>query len=166
MCSKIVANEVVKNECISFYLRDDIDESWRTVYQYLTLLVSKNSKDVIIPSHLWFTKYRKEWAVGIAWWRHQMETFSALLAFMRGIHRSPVNSPHKDQWHGALMFSLVCVWTNGWTNPRDAGDLWRHLTHYGDNVMERKCSLKQCTYVYATSAHGNAWKWYFMISNS
>ena len=30
-----------------------------------------------------------------SWWRHQMEKFSAALAFVRGIHRSPVNSPHK-----------------------------------------------------------------------
>ena len=27
--------------------------------------------------------------------------------FMQGIHRSPVNSPHKGQWRGALMFSLI-----------------------------------------------------------
>ena len=40
-----------------------------------------------------------------AWWRHQMETFSALLDICAGIHRSPVNSPHKGQWRGALMFS-------------------------------------------------------------
>ena len=33
-----------------------------------------------------------------------METFSALLAFCEGTHRSPVASPHKDQWRGALMF--------------------------------------------------------------
>ena len=46
-----------------------------------------------------------------SWWRHQMETCSASLAFVRGIHRrllgihrSPVNSPHTDQWRGALMF--------------------------------------------------------------
>ena len=25
----------------------------------------------------------------------------------RGIHRSPVNSPHKGQWRGALIFSLI-----------------------------------------------------------
>ena len=30
------------------------------------------------------------------WWRHQLETFFALLALcVRGIHWSPVNSPHK-----------------------------------------------------------------------
>ena len=34
----------------------------------------------------------------MSWWRHQMETFSALLALCGGIHCSPVNSPHKDQW--------------------------------------------------------------------
>ena len=37
------------------------------------------------------------------WWLHQMETFSALLAFVRGIHRSPVNFLHKSQWHRAFM---------------------------------------------------------------
>ena len=29
--------------------------------------------------------------------------------FVRWIHRPPVNSPHKGQWRGALMFSLICV---------------------------------------------------------
>ena len=34
----------------------------------------------------------------------------------------PVNSPHKGQWCGALMFSLICVWINGWVNNREAAD--------------------------------------------
>ena len=38
-----------------------------------------------------------------AWWRHQMETFSALLALCVG--NSPVNFPHKGQWREALVFS-------------------------------------------------------------
>ena len=54
------------------------------------------------------------------WWRHQMETFSAVLLFVRGIHRSPVNSHHQGQWHGAFMFSLICAWRNGCVNNRDA----------------------------------------------
>ena len=41
--------------------------------------------------------------------------------FVRGIHRSPVNSPHIGQWRGALMFSLICAWINGWVNNREAG---------------------------------------------
>ena len=64
-----------------------------------------------------------------------METFSALLASMREIHRSPVNSPHKGQWRGALMFSLICAWINGWVNNRGVGDLRRHRSHYDVIVM-------------------------------
>ena len=59
-----------------------------------------------------------------------METFSALLASVQRIHRSPVNSPHKGQWRGALMFSLICVWINSWINNRDAGDFRRYRAHY------------------------------------
>ena len=65
-----------------------------------------------------------------AWWWYQMETFSALLAFCVGIHRSPVNSPHKGQWRGALMFFFICAWTNNWANNGNAGDLRRHCAHY------------------------------------
>ena len=28
------------------------------------------------------------------------------------------------------MFSLICAWTNGWTNHRDACDIRRHRAHY------------------------------------
>ena len=51
-------------------------------------------------------------------WKH----FPRSWPFVRGIHRSPVDSPHKGQWRGALIFSLMCVWTNGWAHNRDAGD--------------------------------------------
>ena len=55
--------------------------------------------------------------------------------FVRGIHRSPVNSPHKGQWRRALMFSLICVWITGWVNNREAGDLRRYSAHYDVIVM-------------------------------
>ena len=55
--------------------------------------------------------------------------------FVRGIRRSPVNSPHKGQWRGTLMFSLICVWINGWVNNREAGDLRRYRTHNDVTVM-------------------------------
>ena len=70
------------------------------------------------------------------WWRHLMETFPRYWPFVRGIHRSPVNSPHKGQWHGALIFSLICVWINGWVNNCEAGDLRRHRAHYDVIVMK------------------------------
>ena len=59
-------------------------------------------------------------------WKH----FPRYCPFVREIHRSPVNSPHKGHWRGALMFSLICVWLNGWVNNREAGDVRRHRVHY------------------------------------
>ena len=73
---------------------------------------------------------------GTSWWRHQMETLSALLAICAG--NSPVNSRHKGQWRGALKFSLICAWINGWVNNLNAGDLRRHCTHYDVTVMTQK----------------------------
>ena len=64
-------------------------------------------------------------------WKH----FPHYWPFVRGIHRSPVNSSHKGQWRGALMFSLICVWINGWVNNREAGDLRHCCAHYGVIVM-------------------------------
>ena len=61
--------------------------------------------------------------------------------FVRGIHRSPVNSPHKGQWRGTLMFSLICTRINCCVNNREAGDLRRHLVHYyALFVMHRVCA--------------------------
>ena len=41
----------------------------------------------------------------------------------------------KGQWRGALMFSVICVWINGWLNNREAGDLRCYRTHYDVIVM-------------------------------
>ena len=64
-------------------------------------------------------------------WKH----FPRYWPFVRGIHRSPVNSPHKGQWRGALMFSLMCAELNVWVNTREAGDLKRYRIHYDVIVM-------------------------------
>ena len=69
-------------------------------------------------------------------WKH----FSRYWPFVRGIHRSLVNSPHKGQWRGALMFSLICVWINVWVNNCEAGDLRRHRGHNDVNVMHYRLS--------------------------
>ena len=76
-----------------------------------------------------------EYAIIFPRWRHQMETFSALLAICAGNSPVPVNSLHKGQWRGALMFSLICVWINGWENIREAGDLRRYRAHYDVIIM-------------------------------
>ena len=65
-------------------------------------------------------------------WKH----FPRYWPFVRRIHRSPVNSSHKGQWRGALMFSLICVWINDWVNNGEAGDLKRYRIHYDVTVMK------------------------------
>ena len=76
-------------------------------------------------SWLWF---RRDDVIN---WKH----FSRCWSFVRGIHRWPVDSPHKCQWRGALKFSLICNWIKGWANNRDVGDLRRHRAHYNVTVM-------------------------------
>ena len=67
-------------------------------------------------------------------WKH----FPRYWTFVRGIHRSPVNSPHKGQWRGALMFSLICTRIDGWVNNGEAGDLRHHHVHYDVIVMTHR----------------------------
>ena len=64
-------------------------------------------------------------------WKH----FPRNWPFVREIHRSPVNFPHKGQWRGALMFSLMYAWINDWVNNREAGDLRLQHGHYDVIVM-------------------------------
>ena len=64
-------------------------------------------------------------------WKH----FPCNWPFVRGIHWSPVNSPHKGQWCKALMFSFICIWINDWVNNREAGDLRRYHVHFDVLVM-------------------------------
>ena len=85
---------------------------WWTVYMVTRRLVLSSHDDVIKWKH--FTRY---WT------------------FVRGTHRLPVNSPNKGQWRRALMFSLICAWTNVSVNTRDAGDLRSHRAHFDVTVM-------------------------------
>ena len=76
---------------------------------------------------------KRPWVSCIPWWRHQMETFPRYWPFVRVIHRSPVNSPQKGQWRGALMVSLICAFNKrlsiqswGWGLETPSRSLWRH----------------------------------------
>ena len=80
-------------------------------------------------------------------WHHQVKTCSALLALCAFVHRWLVNSPHKGQWGGALIFSLICTWTNDWANNRDVGDLRRHHPHYVVIVITFHTPLTYCVTV-------------------
>ena len=116
-------------------------------------------------------------------WKH----FPRYRPFVRGIHRSPVNSPHKGQWRGALMFSLIYVWINGWVNNREAGDQRRYRTHNDVIVMMKYFVIEApgiltvntewlisvlslpggwsfivatCNWLRSLSGQGNSWKKY------
>ena len=86
--------------------------SWGELHRWIQLTEGSNHDDVIKWKH-----FPRDWSL------------------VQGIHRSPVNSPPKDQWRGALMFCLICAWTNGWVNNRDAGDLRRHRARYDVTVL-------------------------------
>ena len=81
------------------------------------------------PKHkMWLTNWLCPWCTQIhekdahddaIKWKH----FPRYWPFVRD------DSPHKGQWRGALIFSLICAWINGWVNNGEAGDLRRHSTH-------------------------------------
>ena len=69
-----------------------------------------------------------------SWWRHQMETFSALLAICAG--NSPVPGEFPAQRPVTRSFDVFfCVSINGWVNNRGAGDLRRHRAHYDVTLL-------------------------------
>ena len=75
---------------------------------------------------------------------------SALLAICSG--NSPVNSQHKVQWRGVMMFSLICAWTNGWVNNGETPSrpLWRNcntlkVSNLNRSAVERLVESK-CKY--------------------
>ena len=59
-----------------------------------------------------------------SWWRHQIETFSALLA----ISQKPVTRSFD-------VFFNLRLNERYWENNREAGDLRRHRAHYDVTVM-------------------------------
>ena len=71
------------------------------------------------------------WHDDVIKWKH----FPRYWPFVRRIHRWPVNSPHKSQWRGALMFFLICTRINGWVNNGEASYLRRYRAHFDVTVM-------------------------------
>ena len=104
-------------------------------YNFMSLWTILHQEINAIPCKNWL----RSWVLRISHddvikWKH----FPRYWPFVRGIHRSPVNSPHKGQWRGALMFSLICAWINGWVNNREAGYLRRHRAHCDVIVMNKR----------------------------
>ena len=83
-------------------------------------------------------------SLGNAWWRHQMETFSALLILCTG--NSPMTGDFTAQKPVTRNFDIFLLC---WVNNRDAGDLRRHRAHYDVTVMTRMWCLSLCSSVTA-----------------
>ena len=71
----------------------------------------------------------------VTWWRHQMETFAALLALCAG--NSPVTGEFLAQGPVSWSFDvfIICAWINDWVNNREAGHFRCHRAHYDVIVM-------------------------------
>ena len=81
------------------------------------------------------TRNHYKFASKLPWWRHQMETFSALLALCAG--NSPVHGEFFAQRPVTRSYDVYFDMhpINGWVNNREAGDLTRHHTHYDVILM-------------------------------
>ena len=84
--------------------------------------------------HQWFMSSELK-SGDFPWWRHQLETISALLAFCAG--NSPVTGEFPAQRPVTRSFdvALICAWTDSWANNGDAGDLRRYRAHIDVNWM-------------------------------
>ena len=97
--------------------------AWLIVLIFNTAIITALSRLIlIIISAIIHVLMCSECHDDVIKWNH----FPRYRPFVRGIHRSPVNSLHKGQWRGALMLSLICTWIYGWVNNHESGDLRRH----------------------------------------
>ena len=84
----------------------------------------------------------------------QWKYFLHYWPFVRGIHQWTVNSPHKGQRCGSLMFFFINARTNDWVNNRNTGDLRCHRANYDVTVMLH------------TTRQGVDTSWYYMFTGN
>ena len=94
---------------------------------------------------------------GNTWWRHQMETFSALLPFFAG--NSPVAGEFPSQrpmMRSFDVFLYLCL--NKQLSIQDAGDMRHHLSHYDVTVMNNEHMIRpEYCYVFILIYEGQIW---------
>ena len=109
-------NHSIQRDCIENWLTGEatcFSEAW------IVVLVQKAfSFDLCVTVDILLTSASDD----VIKWKH----FPRYWPFVRGIHRSLVDSHHKGQWRGAVMLFFICAWTNGWANNRGASDLTRY----------------------------------------
>ena len=102
-------------------------------YEEMNIIMMPMSYRLNIVNHT-HRPYRDD----VIQWKH----FPRYWPFVRGIHRSAVNSQHKGQWHGALIFSLICALNKrlrkqplGWLFGASSRSFWRHC-----NACDKCCT--------------------------
>ena len=76
------------------------------------------------------------WLLVSAPYHHMMTSSNGNVFSVTGLlWGNSTNSPHKDQWRGALIISLICALTYGWVNHRNTDYLRRHRAHYDVTIM-------------------------------
>ena len=121
-------------------------DKWFEYFLWLPWWPVMSKEDILLDA---FTAHD-----GVIKWKH----IPRYWRFVRGIHRNPVNCPHKGQWCGALMFTLSCARINGWVNNREAGDLRRHRAHY-DVIVIRLVMLCLATFSSTVISLFVFWYW-------
>ena len=101
------------------------DAGWRNVYRVLR---SWDGVSVQWPPYVWMCG---DYHDDIIKWKH----FRRYRPRVREIQWSLVNTAHKGQGRGALIFSLIYTWTNAWVRNQDAGGLKHHHAHYHISIM-------------------------------
>ena len=125
MDNQLIRTDFCRLDIGRIYVKESL---W--IYVFIVFL---NTESHIIwnNNELWLCFKQKKIYDDVIKWKH----FPCYWPLVWGIHRSPVNFPHKGQWCGTLMFSLICTWINGWVNNHEAGDFRCHHTHNDTTVM-------------------------------
>ena len=144
----------------------------------LSLLLAFNSRRIQFPmcylkysTGNWnvanlFTSERntQPWTTPVSWWRHQMETFSALLALCAG--NSPVAGEFPAQrpvtWSFDVFFSLhlnkrLSKQSWGWWFEMPSRSLWRHCNVVQKYILRNICAVRvlSCFSVVRSSSPGD-----------
>ena len=130
---------------IKFDESDFFNDPWATVATYQLIIVSwrvyasvnkvtvgLDVNDLNLTNDKYFPLHDE-----VIKWKH----FPRYWPFARGIHRSPVDSPHKGQWREALVFYLIYAWTNDLANNREMSSYQNRKSHCGDKTVVRSSNL-------------------------
>ena len=93
-------NQTLNSQRHPITLRDSV-----SIKVILDKKKKKNSPAIMVPHCIQFVTWFVPCSThdDVIKWKH----FPRYWPLVRGIHRSPVDSPNKGQWRGALVFSLI-----------------------------------------------------------